>query len=138
METKDQLTQWLYLWMGQTGRSQYSSSGKSRNMFSVHTISSSMNDVLKRIVPADQFQLEHGMFSEQKLLVRLQNKYERYGTENMYSVGGAYHQTAISMESCTSKWPHTLVCVWTIRHTAQPAILMPVSERSGKTIHKCS
>ena len=60
-------------------------------MFSVHTISSSMNDVLKRIVPARTVPAgtwsNHVLGTKKKKkknspLVRLQNKYERYGTEN--------------------------------------------------------
>ena len=79
----------------------------SRNMFSVHTISSSMNDVLKRIVPARTVPAgtwsNHGqtMFSEQKLPVSTPPEQIwtlRY-REQCTKWAGLSTQTAISTES---------------------------------------
>ena len=71
-------------------------------MFSVHSTSSSMNDVLKRIVPARIVQLEYGQpcsRNKNSPLVCLQNKCERYGTEKSTKWAGLSTQTAISTES---------------------------------------
>ena len=113
-------------------------------MFSVHTISSSMNDVLKSLVPARTVpagtRSNHVLGTNRPLSTHPKQVWTLCYREQCSKWAGLSTQTAYQHRECTLKWPHTLRSVYTISHTAQTEMCAHFkSERRGtENISQCS